>query len=52
MIATFESLLTLAQLIVNMAVRVALVTEQIIETGRGGVAASEMINFAMVSAAA
>jgi len=51
-IGTFESLLTLSLLILNMGVRVMLVTDQMIETGRGGVTTSEILNFAIVSAAA
>jgi len=35
-----------------MGVRVTVVTDQMIETGRGGVITSEIINFAIVSAAA
>jgi hypothetical protein len=51
-IATFESLLTLSLLILNMGVRVILVTDEMIETGRGGVTTSEIINFMIVSIAA
>lgn len=51
-IGTFESLLTLSLLILNMGVRVTLVTDQMIETGRGGVTPSEIINFVIVSGAA
>jgi hypothetical protein len=51
-IATFESLLTLSLLILNMGVRVILVTDEMIETGRGGVTTGEIINFMIVSIAA
>lgn len=51
-IATFESLLTLSLLIVNMGARVIIVTDEMIETGRGGVTMSELINFMIVSTAA
>jgi len=51
-IATFESLLTLSLLIVNMGARVIIVTDEMIETGRGGVTMSELINFMIVSSAA
>lgn len=51
-IGTFESLLTLSLLILNMGVRVTLVTDEMIETGRGGVTTNEIINFVIVSAAA
>ena len=52
LIATFESVLTLSLLIINMGVRVTVVTDQMIETGRGGVTTSEIINFAIISVAA
>jgi hypothetical protein len=51
-IATFESLLTLSLLILNMGARVMIVTDEMIETGRGGVTMSELINFVIVSSAA
>lgn len=51
-IATFESLLTLSLLILNMGARVILVTDETIETGRGGVSMSEITNFMIVSFAA
>ncbi len=51
-IATFESVLTLSLLILNMGARVILVTDEMIETGRGGVTMNEIINFIIVSIAA
>ena len=50
-VATFESLLTLSLLILSMGTRVILVTDQMIETGRGGVTTSEIVNFMIVSMA-
>jgi len=51
-IATFESVLTLSLLILDMGARVMIVTDEMIETGRGGVTMNELINFMIVSAAA
>jgi hypothetical protein len=51
-IATFESLLTLSLLILNMGARVIIVTDEMIATGRGFVTMNELINFMIVSAVA
>ena len=51
-IATTESLLTLSMLIINMALRVTIVTDEMIESGRGAVTMSEIINFMISSGAA
>lgn len=51
-IAASESLLTLSLLIVNMALRVIIVTDDMIETGRGAVTVSEIINFMLASGVA
>ena len=42
----------LSLLILNMGARVMIVTDEMIETGRGGVTMNELINFMIVSAAA
>jgi hypothetical protein len=48
-IAAAESLLTLSLLIISMALRVIIVTDEMIESGRGAVTMSELINFAIAS---
>ena len=48
-IAASESLLTLSLLIINMALRVIIVTDDMIESGRGAVTISEIINFMLAS---
>lgn len=44
-----ESLITLTLLIVNMALRVVIVTDEMIETGRGVVTYAEIVNFLLAS---
>ena len=50
LIASIESLLTLSMLIISMALRVIIVTDEMIESGRGAVTLNEIINFAIASA--
>ena len=40
-----ESLITLSLLIINMAARVVIVTDEMIESGRGFVTSAELVNF-------
>ena len=40
-----ESLITLSMLIINMALRVVIVTDEMIESGRGFVTMAELFNF-------
>lgn len=51
-IATTESLVTLSLLIVNMALQVMIVTDDMIETGRGALSSSELLNFVIASSVA
>ena len=51
-IATGESLITLSLLIISMALRVTIVTDEMIENGRGAVTMSEIVNFIIASGAA
>ena len=51
-IATGESLLTLSLLIIGMALRVTIVTDEMIESGRGAVTFSEILNFTIASSVA
>lgn len=51
-IATGESLVTLSMLIISMALRVMIVTDDMIETGRGAVTVAELLNFMIASGAA
>lgn len=51
-IATGESLITLSLLIISMALRVTIVTDEMIENGRGAVTMSEIVNFMIASGAA
>jgi hypothetical protein len=51
-VATAESLLTLSLLIITMALRVIVVSDDMIETGRGAVSLSEIVNFMLVSGVA
>ena len=51
-VATAESLLTLSLLIINMALRVTIVTDEMIESGRGAVTVSEIVNFLLASSVA
>jgi hypothetical protein len=51
-IATGESLIILSLLIISMALRVTIVTDEMIEYGRGAVTMSEIANFMIVSGAA
>lgn len=44
-VAAFESLVTLSALIISMGVRIMVVTDQMIETGRGFVSFQEIVNF-------
>jgi len=44
-IGAVESLLTLSMLIISMAVRVTIVTDEMIEQGRGFVTVRELLNF-------
>ena len=46
-VGAFESLLTLVALILNMAIRSMVITDEMIETGRGLVTTPEIINFMM-----
>ena len=46
-IGAAESLLTLSLLIISMAMRVMIVTDEMIEEGRGFVAVNELLNFAI-----
>ena len=48
-IAAAESLLTLSLLIISMATRVMIVTDEMIEEGRGFVTVNELLNFAIAS---
>ncbi len=50
-IATGESLIALSMLIISMALRVTIVSDAMIESGRGAVTMSEVINFMLVSGA-
>ena len=50
-LAAGESLVTLSLLIINMALRVIIVTDEMIESGRGAVTMSEIINFMIASGA-
>lgn len=50
-IATAESLLALTLLILNMGARIMIVTDEMIESGRGFVSMSEILNFMLASAA-
>lgn len=45
LISAFESLVTLVALIVSMAIRTLVVTDQMIETGAGYVTYEEILNF-------
>jgi hypothetical protein len=51
-IASVESLITLSMLIISMALRVIVVTDEMIESGRGAVTFNEIINFAIAAAIA
>jgi hypothetical protein len=51
-VAATESLLTLSLLIINMALRVTMVTDAMIESGSGAVTMSEIVNFMLSSGAA
>lgn len=44
-----ESLITLSGLIIHMALRVVIVTDEMIETGRGVVTYAEIVNFLLAS---
>ena len=44
-VGAFESLLTLVALILNIAIRSMVITDEMIETGRGAVTTPEIINF-------
>ena len=46
-IAAAESLLTLSLLIISTAARVMIVTDEMIEEGRGFVTVNELLNFAI-----
>ena len=46
-IGSVESLLTLSLLIISMATRVMIVTDEMIEQGRGFVTVNELLNFAI-----
>ncbi len=46
-IGAAESLLTLSLLIISMAMRVMIVTDEMIEEGRGFVTVNELLNFAI-----
>ena len=48
-IASGESLITLSLLIISMEMRVIVVTDEMIESGRGVVTLSEIVNFAIAS---
>jgi len=52
LIGTIESLATLVALIINMAMRSMVVTDQMIETGTGFITMPEIINFFIVGGAA
>jgi hypothetical protein len=47
-IGATESLLTLTALIISMATRVMIVSDEMIEEGRGFVTVNELLNFAIV----
>jgi hypothetical protein len=51
-IASLESLITLSMLIISMALRVIVVTDEMIESGRGAVTFNEIINFVIASSIA
>lgn len=51
-VTTVESLLTLALLIIAMALRVMIYSDAMLETGRGGVTLEEVLNFLLASTAA
>lgn len=51
-IAAGESLITLSILIISMALRVMIVTDDMLETGRGVVTMYELVNFMMATGAA
>lgn len=48
-IGAAESLLTLSLLIISMAMRVMIVTDEMIEEGRGFVTANELLNFVIAA---
>ena len=52
LIGTVESLVTLAALIINMAMRSMVVTDEMLETGAGFVTMPEIINFLIAGGAA
>ena len=52
LVGTVESLATLAALIINMALRSMLITDDMLETGAGFVTMSEIVNFAIAGTAA
>lgn len=45
LISAFESLVTLSALIIGMAMRTLLMTDQVLETGTGFVTMAEIVNF-------
>ncbi len=51
-VGAIESLATLVALIINMALRSMIVTDQMLETGAGFVSVEEVVNFAIVGTAA
>jgi hypothetical protein len=51
-VGTVESLVTLVALIINMAMRSMLVTDEMIATGQGVVTMAEIINFVIAGGAA
>ena len=52
LVGTIESLVTLAALIIHMALRTMLVTDAMLETGTGFVTVPEIVNFAIAGTAA
>ena len=52
LVGTVESLVTLSALIINMAVRSMVVTDQMLETGTGFVTMPEIVNFLIAGSAA
>lgn len=46
-----ESLLTMSLLIISMALRVMIVTDEMIESGRGAVTVEEIVNFGLAAGA-
>jgi hypothetical protein len=52
LIGTVESLVTLVALIVNMAMRSMVITDEMIETGAGFITMSEIVNFLIAGGAA